>query len=240
MINNSHSFVSDESLEEINNSLNWHSGVTLPDGRLLGSLTKSKRKEPESIPDYRVERLHKTLDLNGKKVLEVGCFEGAHTASFLNYTDDVTAIDIRPQNVINTLMRLSVLGHKANVLVANVEDLDGSVEKFDVLFHCGVLYHLTNPVKHFKKLSGLSDYILLDTHIAHPSEKPEEIDGYEGVRRVEGGWSDPFSGKDSYAVWLTEESLKNLIKESGYSVFEEWETRTERNGLRISWLLKAD
>ena len=103
MINDSHSFVSDESLEEINNSLNWHSGVTLPDGRLLGSLTKSKRKEPESIPDYRVERLHKTLDLNGKKVLEVGCFEGAHTASLLNYTYDVTAIDIRPQNVSTLL-----------------------------------------------------------------------------------------------------------------------------------------
>lgn len=131
-------------------------------------------------------------------------------------------------------MRLSVLGHKANV-----EDLDGSVEKFDVLFHCGVLYHLTNPVKHFKKLSGLSDYILLDTHIAHPSEKPEEMYGYEGVSRAESGWLDPFSGKDSYSVWLSENSLRSLIIDSGYSMFEEWETRTERNGLRVSWLLEA-
>ena len=197
-----------------------------------------KHKEISGLSFKPVERLHKTLDLNGKNVLEVGCFEGAHTASFLNYTDDVTAIDIRPQNVINTLIRLSVLGHKAKVLVANVEDLDGSVEKFDILFHCGVLYHLTNPVKHFKKLSGLSDYILLDTHIAQPSVKSEEIDGYEGASRIEGGCSDPFSGKDSYAVWLTEDSLRSLIKDSGYSMFEEWETRNERNGLRVCWLLK--
>lgn len=49
---------------------------------------------------------------------------------------------------------------------------------------------------------------------------------------------DRFSGKDSYAVWLTEDSLRSLIKESGFSVFEEWETRNERNGLRVCWLLK--
>jgi len=237
-----YSYLSDASLEEINKRLDWHSGITLPDGRILGSLTRSKRREPEAIPDYRVKRLDETLTLEGKKVLEVGCFEGAHTLSFLEYTDNVTAIDVRPSNVINTLTRLSVMGKKANVFVANVEDLDKELNQFDLLFHCGVLYHLVDPVRHLKKLEGMAEYILLDTHIASPEQttEAEVIDGesYDVMRYTEGSWADPFSGKDSYASWLTEESLIKAIENAGYKVEENWETRKERNGSRVCWLLK--
>lgn len=238
-----YSYLSDSSLDEINKRLDWHSGITLPDGRLLGSLTRSKRKEPESIPDYRVKRLNDILSLQGKKVLEVGCFEGAHTLSFLEYTDDVTAIDVRPSNVINTLTRLSVMGKKANVFVANVEELDKKLNHYDLLFHCGVLYHLVDPVRHLKRLEGMADYILLDTHIASPEQttKAEVIDGnsYDVMKYTEGSWADPFSGKDSYASWLTEESLIKAIENAGYKVEQNWETRQERNGSRICWLLKS-
>lgn len=237
-----YNYLSDSSLDEINERLDWHSGITLPDGRLLGSLTRSKRREPEAIPDYRVKRLDETLTLEGKSVLEVGCFEGAHTLSFLEYTDDITAIDVRPSNVINTLTRLSVMGKKANVFVANVEDLDKELNQFDLLFHCGVLYHLVDPVRHLKKLEGMAEYILLDTHIASPEQttEAEVIDGesYDVMRYSEGSWADPFSGKDSYASWLTEESLIKAIENAGYKVEDNWETRKERNGLRVCWLLK--
>ena len=164
-------YLSDKNLNEINTRLDWHSGINLPDGRLLGSLTNSKRTEPETIPDYRVKRLNECLSLKDKSILEVGCFEGAHTLSFLEYTDDVTAIDIRPSNVINTLTRLSVMGKQANVFVANVEDLDDSFGHFDIMFHCGVLYHLLDPITHFLKLRGLADYILLVTHIGSSQAK---------------------------------------------------------------------
>ena len=235
-------YLSDSSLQEINQRLDWHSAIKLPDDRILGSLTRSKRNQPENIPDYRVKRLDETLDLKDKTVLEVGCFEGAHTLSFLEYTDKVTAIDVRPSNVINTLMRLSVMGKKANVFVANVEDLNKQLNCYDVLFHCGVLYHLVDPVSHMKNLKGMAKYILLDTHIASEDQSTteEEFDGkvYEVMKYSEGSWADPFSGKDSHASWLTEECLREVIEDSGYSICEEWEKRKERNGTRICWLLK--
>tara|TARA_R110000824_G_scaffold196011_2_gene379006 strand:- start:795 stop:1523 length:729 start_codon:yes stop_codon:yes gene_type:complete len=239
----SYKYLSDSSLKEINSSLDWHSGVELPDGRVLGSLTNSKRTATEPIPDYRVSKLDDLIGLKDKSVLELGCFEGAHTLSFLEYTDDVTAVDVRPQNVINTLTRLSVFGKKADVFVCNVEDMDNKLGVFDVIFHCGVLYHLSNPVEHFIKLKGMCKYMLLDTHIASDNINIKSITykdkKYTGSHYIEGGWADPFSGLDKSAFWLSEESLRILIQEAGYKVEEEWETRKERNGLRISWLLKT-
>jgi len=237
-------YLSDANLLEINETLNWHSGVELPDGRVLGSLTNSKRTTPEPIPDYRVVKLNELIGLKNKSVLELGCFEGAHTLSFLKYTDDVTAVDVRPQNVINTLTRLSAFGKKADVFVCNVEDIDTTLGVFDVIFHCGVLYHLSNPVEHFLKLKGMCKYMLLDTHIASDTipkkSMTHEEKQYNGVSYMEGGWRDPFSGLDKSSFWLSEESLRELIQDSGYSVEEKWEYRTERNGPRISWLLKNE
>lgn len=234
-------FISDESLQEINEMLDWHSGIELPDGRLLGSLTRSKRNTPEVIPDRRVVRLHETLNLEGKSVCEVGCLEGAHTLSFLEYTDDVTAFDVRPKNVMNTLMRLSVMGKKANVFVAEAENVSLK-RRFDVMFHCGVLYHLKDPVKHMRSLTMAAEYILLDTHIArkeHSTTLPLWGEKYSGHFIPEDNWHSPFAGKDENAVWLSEESLRSLIDESGFDIHEEWEHRKEKNGERICWLLKS-
>lgn len=235
-------YIDDDILKEINETLDWHSGIELPDGRILGSLTRSKRDKPETIPDRRIEKLESEIGLQGKRILEIGCFEGAHTLGFLKYTKDVTAIDIRPSNVINTLTRLSVMGEKANVHVCNVEDLKAEdiKDKFDIVFHCGVFYHLKNPVKHFESLKGISEYILLDTHIAKETESKEVITGYSGMIIPEGGWLQPFAGKDVYAIWLCESSLRKLVTDNGYKVYQEWEYREERNGDRICWLLKAN
>ena len=234
-------YINDDILKEINETLDWHSGIELPDGRILGSLTKSKRDKPETIPDKRIVRLHETLDLNGKSVLEVGCLEGAHTLSFLQYTDDVTAFDVRPKNVINTLMRLSVMGKKANVFVAEAEKVHLR-RRFDVMFHCGVFYHLIDPVNYMRKLEMAAKYILLDTHIAKQEESsvfPIWEKQFSGHFIPENNWESPFAGKDEYAMWLTEDSLRKLIDESGYDIHEEWEHSTQRNGERICWLLKS-
>ncbi|HET9943937.1 MAG TPA: class I SAM-dependent methyltransferase, partial [Terriglobia bacterium] len=116
--------LSDSTLTEVNNLLDWHAG-TLLNGRVLGRLgtTPGKRTVPGEVPDYRIKRLHELIDLTGKSILEVGCFEGIHTLGLRLYSDDVTAIDIRPLNVIKTVTRLSMYGTHAKVFVADVEDL---------------------------------------------------------------------------------------------------------------------
>ena len=233
--------LSERALEDINSALPWFAGTALPDGRIVGRLDarEHKRDTVQSVPDKRITRLHQTLDLSNKSVLEVGCFEGIHTLGLLEYCPRVTAIDVRPLNVIKTLARLSAHGHSAAVHTVDIEDPDASLGRFDVVFHCGVLYHLENPVSHLRTALASCDAIYLDTHVASPGRDGDEAEfegkSYRGHLHVEGGWSDPFSGRGSGAFWLRCNDIEALFRDAGFT-FELWSERDERNGARIGVL----
>jgi tRNA (mo5U34)-methyltransferase len=235
--------ISDRELAEINAMLDWHAGTLLPDGRLLGKLAvrAKKRVDPQRIPDKRIVKLDQLVGLSGKRVLEVGCFEGIHTLGLRQYCDDVTAIDVRPANVMKTLARLAYHGSHAKVFQMNVEELNVDLGVFDVIFHCGVLYHLLNPVEQLISVGNLtSKYLFLDTHIARDEKKIEtrlcDRLEYRGAYHDEGGWRDPFSGKDARAFWLTYESLIASLRLAGFQDTQLLEERSERNGPRVSLL----
>lgn len=234
----------DEDLEEINRMLPWYAGSQLEDGRLVGSVTArpGKREELGRVPDKRITRLHSTLDLEGKKVLEIGCFEGIHTLGLCMYGADVTAVDLRPINVIKTAARLACYGYSASVFPLDVEDPGVNLPDFDVVFHCGVLYHLEDPVTHLKRLLPHCRAIYLDTHVANADAEDAtlEIGGrkYLGHQHHEGGWNDPFSGRGRGAFWMRTSDLIELLDEAGFES-EIWSERDERNGLRIGLLAQA-
>lgn len=60
----------------------------------------------------------------------------------------------------------------------------------------------------------------LDTHVTRREMKIENrpINSlqYLGAYQKEGGWNDPFSGKDSNAFWLTFNSLESVFKLAGF------------------------
>lgn len=231
----------DEDLALINASLPWHAATQLKDGRIIGSLTAraGKRTQLEPVPDKRITRLHKALDLSGKTVLEVGCFEGIHTLGLCGYGARVTAVDLRPINVIKTHARLSAYGVSADVFAVDVEDAAVQLPDFDVVFHCGVLYHLEDPARHLKRVLKHCSAIYLDTHIARENEDGAVLvsDGrtYRGHAHGEGGWNDPFSGRGSGAFWLKLSDLEGILGEEGFKA-DVWGVREERNGPRVGLL----
>jgi tRNA (mo5U34)-methyltransferase len=234
--------ISDQELDEINSLLPWHAGAPLPDGRLLGRLgtVPGKRLRPDRIPDKRIVRLDRVLPLAKLSILEVGCFEGIHTLGLRMFAGDVTAIDVRPVNVVKTLARLACHGVSAKVFQQDVERLDASFGRFDLVFHCGVLYHLRNPVAHMMVLRHMCTHLFLDTHVARDERRIKTIKcegkSYYGAYHHEGGWNDPFSGRNDTSFWLTLASLEQLLHEGGFSIREMWELREERGGPRISLL----
>jgi tRNA (mo5U34)-methyltransferase len=197
---------------------------------------ENKRDTEQAIPDKRITRLHEVLNLTGRSVLEVGCFEGIHTLGLCGYGAEVTAIDIRPVNVVKTLVRLSAFGQSARVFVCDVEDEGVKWPHFDVVFHCGVLYHLEDPVRHLKAILPRCSAIYLDTHIAGPDNSADALDTcgkrYFGYRFREGGWSDPFSGRAETAFWLQLKDVTKLLDEQGFAT-QLWSERSERNGPRV-------
>jgi 2-polyprenyl-3-methyl-5-hydroxy-6-metoxy-1,4-benzoquinol methylase len=233
--------ITDANIAEVNKMLDWHAGTVLK-GQILGRLgvKANKRAEPQIIPDYRIVKLNELLGLKGKSVLEVGCFEGIHTLGLRLFCEDVTAIDIRPSNVIKTLARLSLSGSYAKVFVADVEQLPEKFGTFDLIFHCGVLYHLMSPVEQIFALAPMCKQLFLDTHIARDEkslvEKKHGDFSYKGAFHDEGGWVDPFSGKDPKAFWLTQDSLVKALERAGFASVKILETREERNGPRLAIL----
>ncbi|MGE0742050.1 MAG: class I SAM-dependent methyltransferase [Hyphomonadaceae bacterium] len=237
---------SDSDLAEINKILDWHAAAELPDGRLLGRLDRNpgKRNEPARVPDPRIRWLNRAVKLKGKSVLEIGCFEGIHTIGLKHFTDSVTAIDVRPQNVVKTLTRLSWHGLSANVYQFDADRIGGDFPKYDVIFHFGVLYHMLRPVEHLINLGAHCDYLYLDTHVAADSDMLMSFavgeNVYDGVRRNEGGWSSPFAGTEDAALWLTRDSLMRALRDAGFVDMQILQDRAERNGPRLLILAWRD
>lgn len=218
-------------IDEVNEILPWHTKTCILDDIILGKTqSQNKRNYLEKIPDDRIVRLNNILDLSDKKVLEIGCLEGSHTLGLLRYAKEVVSIDCRPVNVIKTLTRLSFHGKSTKVFCFNADDLTvDNYGFYDVIFHCGVLYHLKDPISHLQNIFKMCNYIFLDTHV---TDKEDKI-------MPEGNWSAPFAGKDDTALWLSINNLEELCKESGF-IIEKLEKRNERNGLRVSWLLSKE
>ena len=233
--------LSESAIRDVNSMLDWHAGTEMG-GQIIGRLgvTANKRTKPEAVPDYRIVKLHELINLTGKSILEVGCFEGIHTLGLRLYSEDVTAIDIRPSNVVKTLTRLSVYGSNAKVFIADVEKLSADFGRFDLVFHCGVLYHLMSPVEHLFAVAKMCRYLFLDTHIARdePQLMEQNFAGhtYRGAYHDEAGWMDPFSGKDPKSFWMLKDDLYQALRHAGFSSISVIEEREERNGPRLAIL----
>lgn len=236
--------LNDEDLEQLNKMLPWHAGTELPDGRMLGKLDArpGKRELIQPIPDKRIKRLDQELGLSEKSVLEIGCFEGIHTIGLCSFGALVTAVDLRPLNVVKTAVRLACYGYSAKLFPIDVEDSNIELAEFDIVFHCGVLYHLEDPVSHLKRLLPRCRSMYLDTHVAAETDEDAVLDAegrhYKGHKHYEAGWADPFSGRGAGAFWLKTSDLIELISELGFNT-EIWSDRDERNGRRIGLLARA-
>jgi 2-polyprenyl-3-methyl-5-hydroxy-6-metoxy-1,4-benzoquinol methylase len=236
--------LTDQVIQEANKFFDWRAAAELPNGQLLGKMTPNKRPQPNAIPDRRITFLDKLIQLKGKSVLEIGCFEGIHTLGLLSYTDDVTGIDLRPTNIFKTLARLSLHGAHAKIFLANAEELDPSFGKFDVVFHFGVLYHLLDPVAHIHAIGTVGRYLFLDTHVAPEDRELDSytVDGesYAYISVGEGGWKDPFSGAHETSKHLSIESLQRALAKSGFQSSKVLQFRAERNGPRILLIAARD
>ena len=78
---------------------------------------------------------------NGKRVLEIGCGSGAHTAQLIRAGASTTAVDLTMKSVRLTKRRLDLYGLKAEVLQSDAERLPFGSGRFDLVWSWGVLHH---------------------------------------------------------------------------------------------------
>ncbi len=235
--------LTDQQLADFQAVLDWKTGHHLPDGRLLG--VPGKRGSATQGLDPRVQVVRDRLRPADKTVLEVGCCEGIHTVQLAQVCRQVVGLDVRPHNIACALTRLFVHNvTNARLLLQDVRELDERFGRFDILFHVGVLYHLSDPVDHLRRAAGLANALLLDTHYADEALPFPRGDIESGGRTYrakvyqEGVWADVFSGVEPTSRWLYREDLLDLLGELGFAAVEVLDDRRERNGPRCTVLAR--
>lgn len=167
----------------------------------------------------------------GKRVLELGPLEGAHTKMMVEAgVREVVAIE----GLSDCFLRCLIV--KEAFELNNVKFLFGDFceymstytgEKFDLISAAGVLYHQPNPAQLIHDMAKVTDRVFVWSHVAsdvQPSNMEVMIAAngitYKGKARDWGGLRLSLekycaSIKD-YAVWLYPEDMLKCFKDAGF------------------------
>jgi hypothetical protein len=106
-------------------------------------------------------------------VLELGPLEGAHTYQLERLGADVVAIEANTEAYLKCLLVKELCGlRRARFLYGDcLEYLRHSDEQFDMVFCCGILYHMVNPVELIEMMATRTRRVFVWTHYHEPNSK---------------------------------------------------------------------
>jgi ubiquinone/menaquinone biosynthesis C-methylase UbiE len=122
---------------------------------------ETQRGTPEFYEDYRQFRyrtewhiplLVPFAEQKGKKVLEIGCGNGADGVMFARAGAQYTGVDLTEAAVEATRTHFQVMGLKGTFQIENAERLSFSDRSFDFVYSHGVLHHTPHPDNAFAEL----------------------------------------------------------------------------------------
>ena len=104
--------------------------------------------------------------LEGRSVLEIGPLEGAHTAGLVARGARVEAVEANKKAFLRCLVTKEItgLGNARFHLGDAVKWLEASPRRYDLVFACGVLYHMPDPLRFLQAAAARSDALYLWTH----------------------------------------------------------------------------
>lgn len=188
----------------------------------------------------------------GKRVLELGPLEGAHTMMLTTRGADVLAIEANQRAFLRCLTVKEVFGlSRARFLLGDfLKYLSSNPPRFDFVLASGVLYHMLDPVGFLQSLAAAADTIGLWTHYFDPAAftqrgqvpanfvlEPRRIN--TGTREIELydqkyldalKWSGFCGGIRSGSVWMTREGILGILEDAGFIVETGVEHRDHPNG----------
>ncbi len=84
-------------------------------------------------------------EMRGRRVLEIGCGNGADGVMFAQHGAAYTGVDLTAAAVAATRKHFAVMGLAGDFQLANAERLAFPDESFDVVYSYGVLHHTPDP-----------------------------------------------------------------------------------------------
>ncbi len=173
-----------------------------------------------------------------KTLLELGCGHADIGNIFYEMGAIVTSADSRKEhiNIVNTKYP-----HIKTLIIDS--DSDDIKEKYDIILHWGLLYHLKEIEIHLEKVSQKCDVLLLETEVCDS----DNVDLY--ISTNEAGYDQAFNGKGIrpspyYVEKILEKNgfkfklIKDNILNSDFHRYD-WEINNSRDykmGLRRFWI----
>jgi hypothetical protein len=127
-------------------------------------------------------------DVSGFNILELGSFEGAHGYQFSRMgAKSVLGIESSPSSYLKALIAKEMTGMTASFLLGDfVKYLEQTEINYDLIFACGVLYHMVDPVHLIKLIGDHTDRAFFWTHYVTEEQSAisadsfaHESDGYQ-------------------------------------------------------------
>ncbi len=127
----------------------WYHSFELPDGTLIDGVNPIARQRE------RYARFPIPADLGGKRVLDIGAWDGWFSFEAERHGASVTSIDcVEVDHFLDLHRKLS---SKADYRVLEVYELpEAGLGRFDIVFFLGVLYHLRHPLLALEIVCGLT------------------------------------------------------------------------------------
>lgn len=111
------------------------------------------------------------------RIVDLGCLEGGYSIEFARCGHDVVGIDAREIHIERANAAKSDLGlRNVEFVVDDVKNL-ARYGRFDVVFCCGLLYHLDNPHEFIDLVGQVCDRaFILNTHYARAIDPLYDVD----------------------------------------------------------------
>ena len=200
-----------------------------------------------SFDGFNDERIKWLLDelggMKGKKVLELGPLEGAHTYMLEKAGGDVLSIEGNHGAYIRCLIVKNFYGLKSKFLLGDFSDSELTTEHFDTVVASGILYHMEDPIALLKKIASKTDNLFIWTHYFEENlekwsikakkqikngkweidnPKTHDFDGLsvKTIRQDYGDakkWSGFCGGRSLFSYWIYKEDLLALLRKLGFA-----------------------
>jgi tRNA (mo5U34)-methyltransferase len=189
----------------------WHS-FELPDGgEIIGVSTLASQK-------MRIAQFPIPEDLTGKRVLDIGTWDGWFALEMERRGAEVVAIDRFENPRFREIHER--MGSRIDYRQLSVYDLDPNrIGRFDIVLFLGVLYHLKHPLLALERVCSVAeDLVAVESFVLKDRHRPGL--GVEEFPLMEFYENDEFGGQFDNWVAPTVPCLLALCRTAGFAQVE--------------------